>query len=73
MLVRVVRPFVTRLGGAIYRPSLGALIELPEGADWLTAGLVVVEALDAERAVTGAPETPEGALPLVERRGRSKR
>lgn len=40
MKVIVNRSFVSRFNGQTYRPSQGDVVEMPEGADWLRAGLV---------------------------------
>lgn len=52
MKVQVVVPFVAEIDGVGYLGRKGAVLELPAGADWLTAGWVVpVKETEQETAV----------------------
>lgn len=53
MQVRVKRSFVDRVFGV--SASVGDIIEMPAGADWVRAGFV--DPVDAEAATMKAPET----------------
>lgn len=56
MRVRAIRSFVSRVGGRTYRLGVGDEMGLPDGADWLKAGLVApVKASRQETAVRPRP------------------
>lgn len=47
--------FVSRIGGTKYRPNEGDELDMPKGADWLKAGLVV------KKSTAKKPAAPESA------------
>lgn len=72
MKVIAVRSFVSTIEGVKYRVSAGDVVDLPTGADWLTAGLVMpAKTSTQEAAVMPAQET--AAMPRVVKRGRKKK
>lgn len=73
MKVKVLIPFVAEIDGVGYLGRKGAVLELPAGADWLTAGWVVpVKETEQEAAVLEPP--PETAVkPRAKRRKLEKK
>jgi hypothetical protein len=73
MLVRAVKSF----GGSKYghKPA-GSVFELPEGVDWLQAGLVEPVEQEIETASVEAPETavkPKAKRRVTKRKGAVKK
>lgn len=69
MKVIAVHSFVSTIDGVKHRVSAGDEVEMPSGADWLTAGLVMpAKTSDQEAAVMPPQET--AAMPRVVKRGR---
>lgn len=58
MQVVALNSFVGRVGGVKYSVQRGQVLELPAGADWLTAGLVAAVEAPAAEPETPAPEKP---------------
>lgn len=56
MRVRALVSFAARIDGDVRAVQAGTLIDMPEGCDWLTAGLVTVATLTAAPALTEAVE-----------------
>lgn len=57
MRVKALKGFVATIDGTKYRVQEGDELTLPEGADWLQAGLVAAVKAEAETATVKAPET----------------
>lgn len=57
MQVKARISFVSTIDGKKYRVQAGDELELPDGADWLRAGLVTAVKAQAETASVKPPET----------------
>jgi hypothetical protein len=57
MRVKAVISFVSRIEGQSYRVEEGQEVDMPDGADWMTAGLVVPSKAKQERATKKPAET----------------
>ncbi len=58
MKVKALNSFVGTVNGIKYRVAAGDVLDLPDGADWLRAGLVEVE---PEPEAEPTPEAPKPA------------
>lgn len=54
MKVKAIVSFSARVDGRSYSPAEGDVLDMPDGADWLTAGFVVPVA-EMERETAVAP------------------
>ncbi len=61
MMVKALNSFVGSVNGAKYRVAAGDVLELPDGADWLRAGLVEVVAEPEAVEVVAEPEAVKPA------------
>ena len=71
MKVKALKGFAGRLDGVSYTVSEGDIIDLPEGADWLRAGLVELFT-DGPEAAAMAPAETATRRPRARKRTASK-
>ena len=63
MKVIATTSFVSRIDGVKYRPREGDELDMPKGADWIKAGLVVKKSAAKKAAPESASvQAPESAI-----------